>query len=139
MCFASTSRGARLARRLAAHRLDTWGVPYGTGPHEETMLVLGVLTAKAVRHGHVPGRDFHLLLHVCAPTRTARIEVTDTRTELTPPESEALTAPDPQDTSGRGLLLVVGLATRWGWHLRPGGLGKTVWAEWVFATPMVAR
>ncbi|GLX47779.1 hypothetical protein Shyhy01_07290 [Streptomyces hygroscopicus subsp. hygroscopicus] len=135
MRFTSTPRGARLARRLAAHRLDTWGIPYGTDPHEEIVLVLGELTANAVRHGHVRGRDFHLLLHVSAPTRTVRIEVTDTRTERTPPRPEALPAPDSEDTGGRGLLLVAALATRWGWHLRPEGPGKTVWAECVCATP----
>ncbi|GAA4008783.1 hypothetical protein GCM10022384_63110 [Streptomyces marokkonensis] len=133
MRFTSTPRGARLARRLAAHRLDAWGMAYGTDPHEEIVLIVGELTANAVRHGHVPSRDFHLLLHASEPARTVRIEVTDTRTECTPPEPDALTAPDPQDTSGRGLLLVAGLATRWGWHLRPGGSGKTVWAECVFA------
>ncbi|MEU6887493.1 ATP-binding protein [Streptomyces viridosporus] len=135
MRFTSTPRGARLARRLAAHRLDTWGIPYGTGPHEEIVLVLGELTANAVRHGHVPGRDFHLLLHVCALTRTARIEVTDTRTERTPPDPAKLHAPGAEDTGGRGLLLVAGLATRWGWYLRSDGPGKTVWAECVCATP----
>lgn len=133
MRFTSTPRGARLARRLAAYRLATWGLPYGTGPHEEIVLVLGELTANAVRHGQVPGRDFHLLLHVCALTRTARIEVTDTRTERTPPDPAELHAPGAEDTGGRGLLLVAGLATRWGWHLRSDGPGKTVWA--VCATP----
>ncbi|MFE4049463.1 hypothetical protein [Streptomyces sp. YIM B13518] len=98
MCSTSTPRGARLARRLAAHRLDTWGIPYGAGPHEEVVLVLGEPTANAVRHGHVPGRDVHLLLHVCAPTRTARIEVTDTRTERTPPDPAKLHAPGAEDT-----------------------------------------
>ncbi|MGC9496325.1 ATP-binding protein [Streptomyces sp. WG7] len=136
MRFTSTPRGARLARRLAAHRLDAWGIPYGTGPHEEIVLVVGELTANAVRHGHVPSRDFHLLLHASEHARTVRIEVTDTRTERTPPEPDALPAPDPEDTSGRGLLLVAGLATRWGWHRRPGGPGKTVWAECVRATPV---
>ncbi|WP_329414490.1 ATP-binding protein [Streptomyces sp. NBC_00704] len=135
MCFTSTPRGARLARRLAAHRLDAWGVPYGTGPHESIALVVGELTANAVRHGHVPSRDFHLLLRVSEPARTVRIEVTDTRTERTPPEPAMLPAPGSQDTGGRGLLLVAALATRWGWHLRPTGPGKTVWAECVFATP----
>ncbi|MFF8632726.1 ATP-binding protein [Streptomyces pilosus] len=129
MRFTSTPRGARLARRLAAHRLDTWGIPYGTGPHEEIVLVLGELTANAVRHGQVPGRDFHLLLRVCAPTRTARIEVTDTRSERTPPDPVELHAPGAEDTGGRGLLLVAGLASHWGWYLRPDGPGKTVWAE----------
>lgn len=28
--FSSTPRGARLARHLALHRLDAWGVPYGS-------------------------------------------------------------------------------------------------------------
>ncbi|WP_181384230.1 ATP-binding protein [Streptomyces sp. NWU49] len=135
MRFTSTPRGARLARRLAAHRLDTWGIPYGSGPHEEIVLVLGELTANAVRHGHVPGRDFHLLLHVCALTRTARIEVTDTRTERTPPDPAKLHAPGAEDTGGRGLLLAAGLAIRWGWYLRSDGPGKTVWAEYVCATP----
>ncbi|MFF9404688.1 ATP-binding protein [Streptomyces anandii] len=131
MRFTSTPRGARLARRLAAHRLDAWGIPYGTGPHEEIVLVLGELTANAVRHGHVPGRDFHLLLSLSPPTRTVRIEVTDPRTERTPPEPGALFAPGAEDTGGRGLLLVAALAARWGWCLRPGGgPGKTVWAEY---------
>jgi anti-sigma regulatory factor (Ser/Thr protein kinase) len=135
MRFTSTPRGARLARRLAGHRLDTWGIPYGTGRHEAIVLVLGELTANAVQHGHVPSRDFHLLLHMSEPARTIRIEVTDTRTERTPPQPEALPAPDSEDTGGRGLLLVAALATRWGWYLRPGGPGKTVWADCVCATP----
>lgn len=93
MRFTSTPRGARLARRLAAHRLDAWGIPYGTDPHEEIVLVVGELTANAVRHGHVPSRDFHLFVHANEPARTVRIEVTDTRTECTPPEPDALPAP----------------------------------------------
>ncbi|MFD9391184.1 ATP-binding protein [Streptomyces sp. NPDC060000] len=134
MCFTSTPRGARLARRLAAHRLDAWGIPYATYAHDVIVLVVAELTTNAVRHGHVPSRDFHLLLHVSAPARTVRIEVTDTRTERTPPEPEVLPAPGSEDCGGRGLLLVAALATRWGWHFRPGGPGKTVWAECVFTT-----
>ncbi|WP_314224627.1 ATP-binding protein [Streptomyces zaehneri] len=135
MRFTSTPRGARLARRLAAHRLDVWGIPYDTYAHDVIVLVVAELTANAVRHGHVPGRDFHLLLRTSESADTVRIEVTDTRTDRTPPQPEALPAPGSETTSGRGLLLVAGLATSWGWHLRPGGPGKTVWAEYVFATP----
>ncbi|WP_416979305.1 hypothetical protein [Streptomyces sp. T028] len=36
MRFTSTPRGAR----LAAVRLDEWGIPYGTGPHEAIVLIL---------------------------------------------------------------------------------------------------
>ncbi|MFS8203408.1 ATP-binding protein [Streptomyces sp. CWNU-52B] len=129
MRFTSTSRGARLARRLAAHRLDTWGIPYDTGPHDTIVLIVAELAANAVRHGHVPGRDFHLSLRTTARTRTARVEVTDARAERVPPRPGALRVPDAEDAGGRGLLLVAGLATRWDWHLRPDGPGKTVWAE----------
>ncbi|WP_185832542.1 ATP-binding protein [Streptomyces sp. WAC 04229] len=135
MRFTSTPRGARLARRLAAHRLDGWGVPYGTGAHDAIVLIVAELTANAVLHGHVPGRDFHLRLRLTADARatTARVEVTDTRGERIPPRPEAVAAgqaPGVNET-GRGLLLVAALATRWDWHPRLGGPGKTVWAEYV--------
>ncbi|MFD7547991.1 ATP-binding protein [Streptomyces sp. NPDC059578] len=129
MRFTSTARGARLARRLVGHRLDAWGVPYGSEAHEAIVLVVAELTANAVRHGHVPGRDFDLRLRVVDPGRTVRIEVTDNRSGRVPPRPEALCAPGDGDTGGRGLLLVAGLATRWGWHPRPDTPGKTVWAE----------
>lgn len=131
MRFTSTSRGARLARRLVAVRLDEWGVPYGTEPYESVVLIAGELTANAVRHGHVPGRDFHLLLRVTTPPRpTVRVEVSDTRTERLPPRPGELPTPAPHGDSGRGLLLVEGLADRWDWHPRTPGPGKTVWAEY---------
>ncbi|MFI1027029.1 ATP-binding protein [Streptomyces sp. NPDC020951] len=134
MRFSSTPRGARLARCLAANRLDAWGVPYDTYRHDAIVLVLAELAANAVRHGHVPGRDFHLRLRVIAHTQTVRIEVTDTRAERVPPRPDALPAPGVEDTGGRGLLLVAGLASRWNWHLRSdGGPGKTVWAEYALS------
>ncbi|MFF4170915.1 ATP-binding protein [Streptomyces sp. NPDC001744] len=131
--FTSTARGARLARRLVAVRLDEWGVPYGTGAHETVVLVAAELTANAVRHGHVPGRDFHLLLRVAErPRPVARIEVSDTRAERVPPRPGRLPGPGPElADGGRGLLLVDGLADRWGWCPRLGAPGKTVWAECV--------
>ncbi|MFF4664211.1 ATP-binding protein [Streptomyces sp. NPDC001282] len=133
MGFTSTARGARLARRLAAVRLHEWGVPYGTGPHESVVLVVAELAANAVRHGHVPGRDFHLLLRVTAEDRpTVRVEVSDTRGERVPPRPGQLPVPAPGSGlvgGGRGLLIVEGIADRWGWHPRRHAPGKTVWAE----------
>ncbi|MEU2156258.1 ATP-binding protein [Streptomyces sp. NPDC019396] len=127
MRFSSTPRGARLARRLCGTRLDAWGVPYGSDAHDAVTLVVAELCANAVRHGHVAGRDFHVLLTADPTTGTVRIEVSDTRGERLPhlPTATAL-----DGDSGRGLLLVAALAARWGWSPRAGGgPGKTVWAE----------
>ncbi|MFF3499980.1 ATP-binding protein [Streptomyces sp. NPDC003247] len=131
MCFTSTPRGARLARRLAAVRLDAWGIPYGTEPHDAIVLIVAELTANAVSHGHVPGRDFRLRLHATPDGRTVRVEVTDTRTERPPRRPAAPEgADDGTEETGRGLLLVSQLAARWDWHPCPDGPGKTVWAEY---------
>src|SRR5262249_22610390 len=119
MRLSSTPRGARLARRLAGQRLDAWGVPYGCDPHDALTLIVADLAANAVRHGRVPGRDFHLA--VTSGATTVRIEVTDTRTDGMP----AVTAPSDSCDAGRGLLLVEHLAHRWDWHARADGPGKT--------------
>ncbi|WOX21228.1 ATP-binding protein [Streptomyces solicathayae] len=128
MQFTSTPRGARLARRLASHRLDDWGHPYTSTTNETLTLITAELAANAVRHGHVPGRDFRLRL---LRTSTAlRVEVTDTRTERRPTTAPTHTPPSPGDESGRGLFLVSQLADRFGCEPRTGGApGKTVWAE----------
>ncbi|MCT2590734.1 ATP-binding protein [Streptomyces sp. N2-109] len=126
MAFTSTRRGARLARRLVSNRLDAWGHPYDSPVNETVTLLAAELSANAVSHGHVPGRDFHLRL-----TRAAdrvRVEVSDTRTERRP-DPRLLDLPDDESESGRGLLLVAALSDAWGVHDRLSGPGKTVWAE----------
>ncbi|GGV35191.1 hypothetical protein GCM10010277_20870 [Streptomyces longisporoflavus] len=100
---------------------DTPTTPQRTRP----TLIAAELAANAVRHGHVPGRDFHLRL--TATSDTLRVEVMDTRTERVPPRSVPEAPGDAE--SGRGLLLVARLATRWGTDPRPAAPGKTVWAE----------
>ncbi|MET8980485.1 ATP-binding protein [Streptomyces sp. NPDC004539] len=132
MRFTSTRRGARLARRLAAVRLHEWGIPYGSDDHDALVVIVAELTSNAVRHGHVPGRDFHLRLQVAPRLETARVDVTDTRGERLPPRpATVVPGRDPYvSLDGRGLLLVAGLAARWDWHLRTDGPGKTVWAEY---------
>ncbi|MFI9615380.1 ATP-binding protein [Streptomyces sp. NPDC052023] len=132
MRFTSTPRGARLARRLAAFRLDAWGIPYGSGAHDAIELIVAELAANAVRHGHVPGRDFHLRLRTAPDGRTVRAEVTDTRTEHLPRRPALPEGTAGAEEAGRGLLLVAHLAARWDWHPRPDGPGKTVWAEYAF-------
>ncbi|MCH0560439.1 ATP-binding protein [Streptomyces sp. MUM 16J] len=125
MAFTSSPRGARLARRLVSHRLDAWGHPYGSRVNDTLTLITAELTANAVRHGHVVGRDFHVRL--IQGTDTLRVEVTDTRTERVPLLSDR--EPPGDAEAGRGLLIVAGLATRWAVAPRVGAPGKTVWAE----------
>jgi anti-sigma regulatory factor (Ser/Thr protein kinase) len=125
MQFTSTPRGARLARRLVSHRLDQWGYGYDSAANETLTLIAAELTCNAVRHGHVPGRDFRVRL--TATPDTLRVEVTDIRTERVPLLSPQ--EPPGDVESGRGLLLVARLATRWGTTPRPAAPGKTIWAE----------
>ncbi|MEE1756605.1 ATP-binding protein [Streptomyces sp. SP18CS02] len=121
--FSSTRLGARLARHLAGHRLDTWGIPYGSDCGEAAALIVAELAANAATHGRVPGRDFELRL-VLSGARELRIEVSDARGERRP----LLARPEDQGECGRGLLLVATLAEAWGVvERRP--VGKTVWAE----------
>ncbi|WP_324606340.1 ATP-binding protein [Streptomyces cellulosae] len=79
MRFSSTPRGARLARRLVAERLDAWGHPHASAANETLTLITAELTANAVRHGHVSGRDFEVRL--TADDVTLRVEVSDTRAD----------------------------------------------------------
>ncbi|MFE3789978.1 ATP-binding protein [Streptomyces goshikiensis] len=129
MRFTSSPRGARLARRLVSHRLDTWGHPYASPANQTLTLITAELTAEltanAVRHGHVPGTDFHLRLTGSAGT--LRIEVSDTRTERVPLLTHH--SPPGDAESGRGLLVVARLANRWAVSPRTDAPGKTVWAE----------
>lgn len=123
--FTSSTRGARLARWLAVRCLGEWGYPPASDTSCAVALVVAELAANAVRHGRVPGRDFHLRLAFEAPARTIRIEVSDACPDRPPAHSPV---PSPDDESGRGLLLVELLATRWGATPRVP-IGKTVWAE----------
>jgi hypothetical protein len=124
--FTSSPRGAQLARRLAVRRMEEWGHPPASDVSCAVALVVGELTANAVQHGRVPGRDFGLRLTLDAAAGLVRIEVADAASTKRPP-----TAPPsshPEGESGRGLLLVDVLALRWGSAPRHP-VGKTVWAE----------
>jgi anti-sigma regulatory factor (Ser/Thr protein kinase) len=121
----SARRGARLARHLALHRLDAWGVPYGSAVSDTAALLVAELAANAVTHGRVPGRDIEVVLRLDA--YTLRIDVSDSRGERRPPGPEGVVAA-PEAEGGRGLLLVDALADRWGVFDRVP-VGKTVRAE----------
>lgn len=128
--FSATRRGARLARRLATHRLDLWGVPYGSPASDAVALVVAELAANSVLHGRVPGRDFELRLRCDHAVGVVRVEVSDTHRGCPVPTrpGPGTAEPDVDAEGGRGLLLVAAVAERWGVEGRPGP-GKTVWAE----------
>jgi len=132
--FASSPRGARLARRLAVRRMEEWGHPPASDTSCTVALVVGELAANAVRHGRVPGRDFGLRLTLDTAAGLVRIEVSDAAAAKRPPAVPPSSCPDGE--SGRGLLLVDVLALRWGSTPRRP-VGKTVWAE-VPTDPAVA-
>ncbi|GHB22982.1 MULTISPECIES: ATP-binding protein [Streptomyces] len=121
--FSATRRGARLARLLAGHQLAVWGHQHGTCVHDTVTLVVAELSANAVLHGLVPGRDFGLALWREDDRGLIRIEVSDTH-----PARPVRLTPAPDEDHGRGLVLVGALAVRWGVRACVGP-GKTVWAE----------
>ncbi|MEU6536298.1 ATP-binding protein [Streptomyces sp. NPDC047000] len=124
--FSATRRGARLARRLAVHRLDVWGVPYGSETSDTVALVVAELASNAALHGCVPGRDFELRLRCDRGAGVVRVEVADTHPAQPEPPQPGTDTTDAD--GGRGLLLVAAVAERWGVTTRTGP-GKTVWAE----------
>ncbi|MGY3202553.1 ATP-binding protein [Streptomyces sp. TE5632] len=124
--FASTPRGARLARRLAVRCLEEWGHPPASDVSCTVALVVGELAANAVRHGRVPGHDFRLRIALDEVAGLVRIEVADAAAAKRPPVVPPSSCPEGE--SGRGLLLVDVLAECWGWEPREP-VGKTVWAE----------
>ncbi|MCP9959484.1 MULTISPECIES: ATP-binding protein [Streptomyces] len=125
--FPATRRGARLARRLAAHRLAEWHLPHGGPASDAVTLVVAELAANAVLHGRVPGRDFELRLAYDRSAGLVRVEVSDTH-PARPRPPEPAPGPVAHAEGGRGLLLVGAVADRWGVAGRTGP-GKTVWAE----------
>ncbi|MFP3989393.1 ATP-binding protein [Streptomyces sp. E11-3] len=125
-CFSATRRGARLARLLALHQLDAWGIPYDSELSDTAAALVAELASNAVLHARVAGRGFELRLTL-REDGVLRIEVTDTRHDR--PVREPAAQPPPADEeSGRGLLLVAALAERWGVTEGPAPR-KTVWAE----------
>ncbi|WP_371599888.1 ATP-binding protein [Streptomyces sp. NBC_00564] len=120
--YSCAPRGARLARRLVANRMHVWGFAYDSDVSETVTLVVAELAANAVRHGRVRGRDIRVRLVLREDV--VRVEVADGRADRLP----VLREPS-EGEGGRGLLIVVALAERWGVEPREGGTYKTVWAE----------
>lgn len=113
-----TPRSVRLAR-LQTRRLTLWNWP---GDIEDAVLVTSELVANAVRHGRLPGHELWLRVAVQEEDSGLTIDVSD------PVLAFPVMRQDPGGESGRGLLVVSGVAESLAWFLR-GDIGKTVRAR----------
>jgi len=115
------------ARRWARSRLAGSGIGADEPLAETLILLVSELVTNAVVHTGCPAVVRLLLPDVPGDasdgaTGTVRLEVTDS-SDCPPAPRHA----DGDETNGRGLELVDGLADRWGWNIE--GAGKSIWCE----------
>jgi hypothetical protein len=108
------------ARRWARSRLAGSGIGADEPVAETLILLISELVTNAVVHTGCPA--VLRMLFPTAPAAPVRVEVADA--SRTPPHPRHARR---DETGGRGLELVDGLADRWGWQ--PEGAGKRVWCE----------
>ncbi|MYW68043.1 hypothetical protein GTY65_28800 [Streptomyces sp. SID8379] len=111
------------ARRWARSRLAGSGIDADEPVAETLILLVSELVTNAVVH---TGRPAVLRMALSdadeACPGMVRVEVADSSARPPAPRHA-----DGEETNGRGLELVDGLADRWGW--RPEGAGKAIWCE----------
>jgi anti-sigma regulatory factor (Ser/Thr protein kinase) len=115
LALRSEPASVRIARRL----VDRWlGSAAGSQFGEDVQLVASELVTNAVRHSSLAG------LRLSRDGDCVILEVDD-RSQGEPRMAEELS---PAAASGRGLVIVDRLVSRWGWRPLPDG-GKRVWCE----------
>ncbi|GLF97272.1 ATP-binding protein [Streptomyces yaizuensis] len=120
------------ARRWARSRLVGSGIEDGEPLAETLILLISELVTNAVVHTGCPAVLRVLFGSGVVEAGTVRVEVAD-RSARPPRQRHACG----EDTGGRGLELVAGLADRWGWA--PEGVGKSIWCEVDRGEPELAR
>ncbi|MGW0822197.1 ATP-binding protein [Streptomyces sp. NPDC002845] len=114
------------ARRWARSRLAGSGIGADEPVAETLILLVSELVTNAVVHTGCPAvlrlRVFGGGSAGNGSAGTVRLEVVDG--SACPPAPRCA---EGEDTDGRGLALVEGLADRWGWS--PEGAGKRIWCE----------
>lgn len=106
------------ARRWARSRLAGSGIGDDEPLADTLVLLISELVTNAVVHTGCPA----VLRMLFAAEGGVRVEVADASDR--PPRPRHA---EGEDTNGRGLELVDGLADRWGWQ--PDGVGKSIWCE----------
>ncbi|MEV4684547.1 ATP-binding protein [Streptomyces kurssanovii] len=110
------------ARRWARSRLLKSGMGDDEPLAETLILLISELVTNAVVHTGCPAVLRMLFGAGTAAAGTVRVEVADV--SACPPRPRHAQG---EDTGGRGLELVDGLADRWGWQRE--GAGKSIWCE----------
>lgn len=105
-----------LARRFVAQLLEMW--EFGPDHVDPVTLVVSELATNAARHS-----EDAIQIGLSCSDRLIRVEIGDTSHRMPVAVDES----DEEATSGRGLILVEALASRWG--VESEGLSKLVWAE----------
>ncbi|MEV0782653.1 ATP-binding protein [Streptomyces sp. NPDC050423] len=120
------------ARRWARSRLVGSGIRDDEPLAETLILLISELVTNAVVHTGCPAVLRMLFGSTGAPGNagTVRVEVADA--SCRPPQQRHA---EGEDTGGRGLELVDGLADRWGWQ--PEGAGKRIWCEVDRGIPLI--
>lgn len=120
------------ARRWARSRLVGSGIRDDEPLAETLILLISELVTNAVVHTGCPAvlRMLFGATGAAGTAGTVRVEVADT--SCRPPQQRHAQG---EDTGGRGLELVDGLADRWGWQLE--GAGKRIWCEVDRGAPVV--
>ena len=111
-----TAQSVRRARRTIAAFLDPSEVPGAVV--EDVLLLVSELVTNAVVHAGSPA-----VVRLDADVERIKVTVGDRDGDKRPTVRE----PDPTSPSGRGVLLVDRLASRWG--VEPKSSGKLVWFE----------
>ncbi|KUO20420.1 ATP-binding protein [Streptomyces dysideae] len=110
------------ARRWARSRLAGSGIGADEPLAETLILLISELVTNAVVHTGCPAVLRLSLRGGAEESATVRLEVADSSDRAPVPRCV-----DGDETGGRGLALVDGLADRWGWS--PEGAGKRIWCE----------
>lgn len=109
----------RVGRQFVARTLRGWDV--NESHLEPVTLVANELVANAIVHANSAP-----VLSLAANGSDLMVRVSDDS-----PNLPAFRSPMPEQTGGRGLMLVNALADRWGYDPRPSG--KVVWAKFAGA------
>ncbi|MFG2139424.1 ATP-binding protein [Streptomyces sp. NPDC048650] len=110
------------ARQWARSRLLGSGIEADEPLAETLILLISELVTNAVVHTGSAAKVRICFSGSGAAVGTVRVEVLDASAR--PPRQRHA---DGEDTNGRGLELVDGLADRWGWQQE--GVGKRIWCE----------